>query len=52
MSKDAVVAAEGKEICVICNVRQAEPMTIVCKDDKCFQTFMDLQFQGRLKELL
>jgi hypothetical protein len=48
MNQDAL----AKKICVICKARHAEPMTFVCKDDKCFQTFMDLQFKGRLKELL
>lgn len=27
-------------------------MTFVCKDEKCFEIFMDYQFRGRLKELL
>ncbi len=27
-------------------------MTYVCKEEKCFQTFMEYQFKGRLKELL
>jgi hypothetical protein len=27
-------------------------MTFICEDDKCFQTFMDMQSKGRLKELL
>lgn len=40
-----------KAICIICKERQAEPMTIVCHDDNCFQTFMDIQFNGWLKEL-
>jgi hypothetical protein len=39
-------------ICVICKQKRAEPMTFVCKDDKCFQTFMEIQSKGRLKELL
>ena len=38
--------------CVICKVRRAEPMTFVCKDDKCFQTIMDIHSKGKLKELL
>jgi hypothetical protein len=41
-----------KEMCVICKERRAEPMTFVCEDEKCFQTFMDLQFKGKLKEFL
>ena len=27
-------------------------MTYICKDEKCFQTFMDIQSKGKLKELL
>ena len=27
-------------------------MTFVCKDEKCFQIFMEIQSKGRLKELL
>jgi hypothetical protein len=41
-----------KAICVICKERRAEPMTYICKDEKCFQTFMDIQSKGKLKELL
>jgi hypothetical protein len=41
-----------RAICVICKERRAEPMTFVCEDDKCFQTFMDIQSKGGLKELL
>jgi hypothetical protein len=41
-----------RALCVVCQVRQAEPMTYVCKDEKCFQTFMDYQGKGKLKELL
>ena len=41
-----------KTICVICKFSPVEPMTYVCKDEKCFQAFMDMQFKGRLKELL
>jgi hypothetical protein len=39
-------------MCVICKHRLAEPMTYICKDKKCFQTFMDIQSKGKLKELL
>ncbi len=39
-------------ICVICKERQAEPMTFICEDQKCFQTFMDIQSKGKLNELL
>jgi hypothetical protein len=39
-------------ICIVCKERRAEPMTYVCKEEKCFQTFMEYQFKGRLKELL
>jgi hypothetical protein len=38
--------------CIICKERRAEPMTVVCWDEKCFQTFMDMQGKGKLKELL
>jgi len=27
-------------------------MIFVCTDDKCFQTFMDIEFEDTLKELL
>jgi hypothetical protein len=39
-------------ICVICKERQAEPMTFICEDQKCFQIFMDIQSKGKLMELL
>jgi hypothetical protein len=41
-----------RTLCVICQVRLAEPMTYVCGDEKCFEIFMDYQSKGKLKELL
>jgi hypothetical protein len=41
-----------RALCVICQVRPAEAMTYVCKDEKCYQIFMDYQAKGKLKELL
>jgi hypothetical protein len=38
-------------ICVICKERRAEPMTFICSNTECFQTFMDIQSKGGLKEL-
>ena len=41
-----------RQLCLVCGVRGAEPMTYVCGDEKCFEIFMDYQSKGRLKELL
>ena len=47
MSQDS----RQRAFCVICQTRRAEPMTFICSDEKCFQTFMDYQGKGKLKEL-
>jgi len=41
-----------RQLCLVCGVRLAEPMTYVCQDEKCFEIFMDYQSKGKLKELL
>jgi predicted nucleic acid-binding Zn ribbon protein len=48
MSEDSM----PRQLCLVCGVRGAEPMTYVCEDEKCFEIFMDYQSKGRLKELL
>jgi predicted nucleic acid-binding Zn ribbon protein len=48
MSEDSM----PRQLCLVCGVRGAEPMTYVCGDEKCFEIFMDYQSKGRLKELL
>ena len=37
---------------IICKVRPARPWTQVCNEDKSYQTFVDLQLKGKLKEFL
>jgi hypothetical protein len=48
MSEDSM----PRQLCLVCGVRGAEPMTYVCGDEKCFEIFMDYQSKGRLMELL
>jgi hypothetical protein len=43
----------ARSICIICKARPAAPWTYVCMEEEiCYQTFIELQLRGKLKEFL
>ena len=49
MKSEELVA---RSICIICKARPAAAWTYVCREEICYQTFVDLQLRGKLKEFL